>query len=132
VTGPVNITPLGQPQPAEVDVAPVAMLVDMGSGRVLYQKDVARPFLPASVTKTMTTFVAFELLSQGKIKPDQLITVSNQAYHDWHMTGSRMFLEQAQKVTVDQLLTGIMTVSANDARSCWAKAWRAASRAGPT
>jgi D-alanyl-D-alanine carboxypeptidase (penicillin-binding protein 5/6) len=81
---------------------------------VLYQKDVARPFLPASVTKTMTTFVAFELLSQGKIKPDQLITVSNQAYRDWHMTGSRMFLEQAQKVTVDQLLTGIMTVSAND------------------
>jgi D-alanyl-D-alanine carboxypeptidase (penicillin-binding protein 5/6) len=115
VTAPVNITPLGQPQPpAEVDAAPVAMLVDMGSGRVLYQKDVARPFLPASVTKTMTTYVAFELLSQGKIKPDQIITVSNQAYHDWHMTGSRMFLEQAQKVTVDQLLTGIMTVSAND------------------
>jgi serine-type D-Ala-D-Ala carboxypeptidase (penicillin-binding protein 5/6) len=115
VTGPVNITPLGQPlPPAEVDVAPVAMLVDMGSGRVLYQKDVARPFLPASVTKTMTTYVAFELLSQGKLRPDTVMTVSNQAYHDWHMTGSRMFLEQAQKVTVDQLLTGIMTVSAND------------------
>jgi D-alanyl-D-alanine carboxypeptidase (penicillin-binding protein 5/6) len=115
VKGPVNITPLGQPQPpAEVDAAPVAMLVDMGSGRVLYQKDVARAFLPASVTKTMTTYVAFELLSQGKLHPDQVFAESDQAYKDWHMTGSRMFLERGQPVTVDQLLTGIMTVSAND------------------
>lgn len=115
VTAPVNITPLGQPlPPAEVDVAPIAMLVDIGSGRVLYQKDVARPFLPASVTKTMTAYVAFELLSQGKLKPDQVFAESAQAYKDWHMTGSRMFLERGQPVTVDQLLTGIMTVSAND------------------
>jgi serine-type D-Ala-D-Ala carboxypeptidase (penicillin-binding protein 5/6) len=115
ITAPVSITPLGQPQPpADVDVAPVAMLVDMGSGRVLYHKDEARPFLPASVTKTMTTYVAFELLSQGKLKPDQVFAESAQAYKDWHMTGSRMFLERGQPVTVDQLLTGIMTVSAND------------------
>lgn len=115
MSAPISMTPLGQPQPpADVDVAPVAMLVDMGSGRVLYHKDEARPFLPASVTKTMTTFVAFELLSQGKLKADQVFSESAQAYKDWHMTGSRMFLERGQPVTVDQLLTGIMTVSAND------------------
>ncbi len=115
VLGPVPPVPLGHPQPpAEVDVAPVAMLVDMGSGRVLYAKEVARPFLPASVTKTMTTFLAFELISQGKMKLSDVYAESHEAYRNWHMTGSRMFLDEGQPVTVDQLLTGIMTVSAND------------------
>ncbi|MBS0256048.1 MAG: D-alanyl-D-alanine carboxypeptidase, partial [Proteobacteria bacterium] len=72
-------------------------------------------FLPASVTKVMTAFVAFELLEQGKLRPDQRLTVSDAAWKEWHAKGSRMFLERASQPTVDDLLMGITTVSANDA-----------------
>ena len=102
------------PPPTEADVAPVAMLVDLGSGRVLYARDTERAFLPASVTKTMTAFVAFEMLAKGELRADQKMTVSEAAYQEWHAKGSRMFLEQNSQVAVDDLLRGIMTVSAND------------------
>ena len=104
----------GMPPPAAAELAPVAMLVDMGSGRTLYARDIKRAFLPASVTKTMTAFVAFELLAQGKLRADQRMKVSAAAYKEWHTKGSRMFLEYNSEVSVGDLLTGIMTVSAND------------------
>jgi len=102
------------PPPHDVDAAPVAMLVDVGSGRTLYAKDADKPFLPASVTKTMTAFVAFRMLAEGKLRPEQTVTVSDDAYRHWHNTGSRMFLERGQQISIDALLLGIMTDSAND------------------
>ncbi|HWU02509.1 MAG TPA: D-alanyl-D-alanine carboxypeptidase family protein [Novosphingobium sp.] len=107
--------PAGEPAPPpEVAAAPIAMLVDLESGRVLYARDADRSFLPASVTKTMTAFVAFELMAQGKLSPDRQIRVSDEAWKEWHTKGSRMFLERASTPTVDQLLMGILNVSAND------------------
>ena len=100
--------------PPQAAPAPVALLVDLGSGRTLYARDADRPFLPASVTKTMTAFVAFELMAQGRLRPDQTFSESADAYRHWHNTGSRMFLEYGKPVSVDTLLQGIMTVSAND------------------
>jgi D-alanyl-D-alanine carboxypeptidase (penicillin-binding protein 5/6) len=100
--------------PPEVDAAPVAMLVDLSSGRTLYAREPAKPFLPASVTKVMTTFVAFDLMAQGKLDPNKLITVGDAAWQEWHAKGSRMFLARGSQLTVDQLLMGITTVSAND------------------
>ena len=109
--------PSGQPAnapPAEADAAPVALLVDLGSGRTLFARDADRSFLPASVTKTMTAYVAFEMMAQGRLHPEQTFTESADAYRHWHNTGSRMFLEYGKAVSVDTLLQGIMTVSAND------------------
>jgi len=92
----------------------VALLVDLSSGRTLYARDPDRRFLPASVTKVMTTYTAFDLLSQGKLKASQMMTVRDDAWNAWHAKGSRMFLARASQVSVDDLLMGITTVSAND------------------
>ncbi len=100
--------------PHEAEAAPVALLVDLSSGRTLYARDPDRRFLPASVTKVMTAYTAFDLLSQGKLKPDQMMKVSDDAWNAWHAKGSRMFLARASQVSVDDLLMGITTVSAND------------------
>ncbi len=62
----------------------------------------------------MTAYTAFDLLSQGKLKAGQMMTVSDPAWREWHAKGSRMFLARGSQVTVDDLLMGITTVSAND------------------
>lgn len=117
---PVNpsLTTVGAGNPAqpphEVDAAPVALLVDLSSGRTLFARDPDRRFLPASVTKVMTAYTAFDLLSQGKLKSTQMMTVRDDAWQAWHAKGSRMFLSRASQVSVDDLLMGITTVSAND------------------
>lgn len=58
--------------------APIALLVDVGSGRVLYARDVHRRFVPASITKIMTSYVAFDLLSKGRLRLDQRLGVRRQ------------------------------------------------------
>lgn len=94
--------------------APIALLVDVSSGQVLHSREADRRFLPASVTKVMTAYLAFEMLADGRLKPDQSFTVSEKMYKDWSGTGSSMFLQRGEQISVDQLLHGITTVSAND------------------
>ena len=93
---------------------PIALLADLGSGQILDARDPDRRFVPASVTKVMTTFLAFELIGEGKLNPGQVFTVSHDAFREWARKGSSMYLADGQRVTVDQLLHGITTVSAND------------------
>jgi D-alanyl-D-alanine carboxypeptidase (penicillin-binding protein 5/6) len=100
--------------PIEADAAPVALLIDMSSGKTLFAHNPDERFLPASVTKVMTAYTAFDLLSQGRLKPNQMMTVSDGAWQEWHAKGSRMFLGRGSQVSVDDLLMGITTVSAND------------------
>jgi D-alanyl-D-alanine carboxypeptidase (penicillin-binding protein 5/6) len=93
-TDAARITPASSADPAppaEADVAPVALLVDMGSGRTLYARDADRSFLPASVTKTMTAFVAFEMLAKGQLRADQTMRVSDEAWKEWHAKGAACF-----------------------------------------
>ncbi len=110
---PADATDPTQP-PREADAAPVALLVDLSSGKTLFAHNPDQRFLPASVTKVMTAYTAFDLLAQGKLKPNQMMTVSDGAWKEWHAKGSRMFLGRASQVSVDDLLMGITTVSAND------------------
>lgn len=70
--------------------------------------------MPASITKVMTLFLAFELIAEGKLSPGQSFAMSEQVYRDWHGKGSRMFLDLGEVVTVETLLLGIANVSAND------------------
>jgi D-alanyl-D-alanine carboxypeptidase (penicillin-binding protein 5/6) len=97
--------------------APIAYMVDMSSGAVLYSKDPDRRMPPASMAKMMTVYVAFGLLKSGQIKANQLFDVRPETWQQWHgpKAGSTMFLSTGEKVSVDNLLKGIVTLSGNDA-----------------
>ncbi|WP_231958683.1 D-alanyl-D-alanine carboxypeptidase family protein [Altererythrobacter sp. B11] len=99
------------PVPAEI---PVALLVDLSSGQVLFSRDPDRRFMPASVTKVMTAYSAFRLISEGKLSPERHILISKALADEWSGEGSSMFLKAGDRVTIGQLLLGITTVSAND------------------
>ena len=97
-----------------VSQAPVAMMVDLTSGQILQERSVDRRFLPASITKVMTIFVAFELIDEGKLDPAQSFSIRPETHEEWFRKGSTMFLPADAPVTADNLLRGITTVSAND------------------
>ena len=106
------------PEPGTVQpfpCAPIALLVDLSSGQVLFSREADRRFMPASITKVMTAFLAFELIDGGKLSPGQSYMMSENAYREWYGKGSRMFLDRSEPVTVETLLLGITSVSANDA-----------------
>lgn len=94
--------------------APVALLVDLGSGQVLHARRPDARFMPASVTKVMTLYLAFELIAQRRLDPAQVFTMSPGIARDWRRVGSTMFLDMGEQVRVDDLLLGIANVSAND------------------
>ena len=101
--------------PVSESDAPIALLVDLTSGQVLFEREADRRFVPASITKAMTAFVAFEKMQSGAIDPRQTYTVSEATFLAWRRKGSTMFLNRGDRVTVDQLLRGVTTISANDA-----------------
>ncbi|MES2753940.1 MAG: D-alanyl-D-alanine carboxypeptidase family protein [Pseudomonadota bacterium] len=97
--------------------APVAYLVDLSSDAVLFTKDADRRMPPASMAKIMTVYVAFDLLKQGKIKLSDQFEVRPETWRRWHgpAAGSTMFLSTGERVSVENLLKGIVTLSGNDA-----------------
>lgn len=101
--------------PAELTGIPIHLAVDLGSGQVLTERDADRRFLPASLTKVMTAWVAFEMIDSGALDPRRKLTVSPAAWQAWHSRGTGMQLKVGEQVSVDALLQGITTVSANDA-----------------
>lgn len=94
--------------------APIALLIDVNGGRVLFERQSHRRFVPASLTKIMTSYVAFELIAAGKLKLDQRFRMSPETFRKWHRVGSTMFLAQDSETSIAELLEGIVTVSAND------------------
>lgn len=100
--------------PISLDGAPIALMLDLGSGRVLFSREADRRFMPASLTKLMTVYTAFEMLDEGTLQPQQRLPVSNHAFEEWANRGSSMFVARGTNIGVDDLLKGIMTVSAND------------------
>lgn len=94
--------------------APVALLVDLSSGQVLHARNPDRRFMPASVTKVMTLYLAFELMEAGKLDPQQVFVVRPEVARAWRRKGSTMFLDSGEQVRVEDLLLGIANVSAND------------------
>lgn len=97
--------------------APVAYMIDLSSGAVLYAKDANRRIPPASMAKMMTAHLAFRLIREGKFKLDQKITVRPETWQKWHgpAAGSTMFLSPGEEVSIENLLHGIVTLSGNDA-----------------
>lgn len=103
--------------PPYESAAPVAFMIDLSSGRILYERNADQHIPPASMAKMMTTHVAFRLIQQGKLKLDQKFTVRPETWQKWHgpAAGSTMFLSPNEQVSVDDLLHGIVTLSGNDA-----------------
>jgi len=101
--------------PPEIAQIPVALLVDLGSGQTLFAHQPNLRFVPASMTKVMTAYVAFELLVHNKLRSDQLYTVGLSTAKIWNGRGTSLYLKGGERVPVDALLHGIATVSANDA-----------------
>ncbi len=104
--------PARPPVPPEI---PVALLVDLGSGQTLFAREAERRFMPASVTKVMTTYAAFRLIGEGKLSLQTPVTFSREVADLWAGEGSTMFLQAGDRVTVGDLILGVTTVSGNDA-----------------
>lgn len=103
--------------------APVALLVDISSGQVLHARNPDRRFMPASVTKAMTLYLAFELIEAGRLDPAQVFVMSPEVAREWRRKGSTMFLDAGERVRVDDLLLGIANVSANDGAAVLAEGY---------
>ena len=98
----------------EVD-ATYVILQDHFSGKILYEKEPNGKIYPASMTKIMTAIVVFDLLKKGETSLDELITISEKAWRLSQSGYSSMFIMLNDQVTVEDLLKGIIIVSANDA-----------------
>ena len=109
--------PVSAAAPPFETAAPVAYMIDLSSGAVLYAKDADRRIPPASMAKMMTAHLAFRLIKQGKFRLDQKFTVRPETWTKWHgpEAGSTMFLSVGEEVSIENLLHGIVTLSGNDA-----------------
>ncbi|HCO43993.1 MAG TPA: serine-type D-Ala-D-Ala carboxypeptidase [Gammaproteobacteria bacterium] len=88
------------------------VLYDYHTGQVLVDTNGEVPQPPASLTKIMTAYLAFDALKQGDIKLEDEITISTEA---WRTGGSRSFIDPAKPVPVEVLVHGVLTQSGNDA-----------------
>ena len=95
--------------------ARTAILQDYLSGEILYSKDPDRKIFPASMTKIMTTIIAFELLKKGDLSLDEKFIVSENAWRLSQSGYSSMFIMVGDEISVENLLRGIIVSSGNDA-----------------
>ncbi len=95
--------------------APSVILQDYLSGEILYEKDADREIYPASMTKIMTSIIAFEMLKRGEINLDDKFLVSEKAWKLSTAGYSSMFIMVGDEVSVENLLRGIIVASGNDA-----------------
>ena len=95
--------------------ARTAILQDFASGEILYEKDPDRSIYPASMTKIMTTIIAFDLLKSGDLSLDDKFIISEKAWRLSTAGYSSMFIMVGDEVSVENLLRGIIVASGNDA-----------------
>ncbi|MEY4447972.1 MAG: D-alanyl-D-alanine carboxypeptidase DacC precursor [Pseudomonadota bacterium] len=111
------------PLPAQDAMAPNApalaakawLLMDSDSGELLASANVDEPLPPASLTKMMTSYIVEQALRSGKLKPTDLVTVSENAWCRGTNTESCMYLPLNSQATVIDILRGIIVQSGNDA-----------------
>lgn len=89
-----------------------AILMEMDSGTVLYEKNPHQKLPPASITKIMTLLLIMEALDRGEIKLTDKVRTSERAAS---MGGSQIFLQAGEEMTVEEMIKGIAIASGNDA-----------------
>tara|TARA_Y100000992_G_scaffold300438_1_gene269102 strand:+ start:784 stop:1935 length:1152 start_codon:yes stop_codon:yes gene_type:complete len=101
---------------ANIDIkARTAILQDFLSGEILYEKEPDRSIYPASMTKIMTSIIAFDLIESGDLKLDEKFIISEKAWRLSTAGYSSMFVMIGDEVSVENLLKGIIVASGNDA-----------------
>ena len=101
---------------AKFDInAKTAILQDYLSKKILFEKDADLPIAPASMTKIMTSIVAFDLIKKGDLSLDENFIVSENAWRLSSSGFSSMFIMVGDEVSVEDLLLGIIVASGNDA-----------------
>ena len=95
--------------------ARTAILQDFYSGEILYEKEPDRSIYPASMTKIMTTIIAFDLIKSGDLSLDEKFIISEKAWRLSTSGYSSMFIMIGDQVSVENLLKGIIIASGNDA-----------------
>ena len=95
--------------------ARTAILQDYLSGKILYEKDADRIIFPASMTKIMTSIIAFDLLKSNEISLEDKFLVSENAWRLSEAGYSSMFIMVGDEISVENLLRGIIVSSGNDA-----------------
>ena len=99
--------------------AEAAYIYDQTTGTVLLSKNAQTPLPPASMSKLMTIYMAFEAVADGRLAIDEELSVSS---HAASFGGSSMFLDTTDRVSVEDLLSGVIVVSGNDASVVFAEA----------
>ena len=95
--------------------AKTAILQDFLSGEILYEKEPDLSIFPASMTKIMTSIIAFDLIKKGQLSLDEKFFVSENAWRLANAGYSSMFIMVGDQVSVENLLRGIIVASGNDA-----------------
>ena len=99
--------------------ATAAYVLDQSTGTVLLDKNANTPLPPASMSKLMTIYMAFEAVAEGILRIDEELPVST---HAASFGGSTMFLDTTDRVSVEDLLRGVIVLSGNDASVVLAEA----------
>ncbi|WP_299297979.1 D-alanyl-D-alanine carboxypeptidase family protein [uncultured Tateyamaria sp.] len=99
--------------------ATAAYVIDHTTGTVLLNKNADEPLPPASMSKLMTLYMAFEAVERGQLKMTDELSVSA---HANSYGGSTLFLKQGERVSVEDLIRGIIVLSGNDACAVIAEA----------
>ena len=105
---------LAAPPPAAAieTQAKQALLVDFETGAVLLEKNADESMAPSSMSKLMTIYMVFERLRDGRLSLEDRLPVSTRA---WRKGGSKMFVKEKDKVSVEDLIRGVVVQSGNDA-----------------
>ncbi len=112
----ILILTLATAQSAQIKTqAKHAIMVEGATGAVLFEQDADVAMPPSSMSKLMTIYLTFERLRDGNILLDDEFVVSDDIWRKWRLQGSTMFLKAGQKVTVRDLLMGVIVQSGNDA-----------------
>jgi len=112
----IILTFLTKPVFSNFDVnARTAIVQDYLSGKILFEKDADRQIFPASMTKIMTSIIAFDLLKSGELSLDDKFLVSENAWRLSQAGYSSMFIMVGDEISVENLLRGIIVSSGNDA-----------------
>lgn len=110
---------IGAPSQAFETRARAAVIYDQSTSTVLMEKDADRLLPPASMSKLMTLYMAFDFIKSGQLRLDEKLPVSE---HAAAYGGSTMFLDTSDRVSVEDLLMGIIVLSGNDACAVIAEA----------
>jgi serine-type D-Ala-D-Ala carboxypeptidase (penicillin-binding protein 5/6) len=89
-----------------------AFVFEVETGTVLLDKAGDERMPPASMSKIMTAYVVFDMLKQGRAKLEDELPVSERA---WRLQGSKMFVPIGGRISIDDLLKGVIIQSGNDA-----------------